>query len=69
MLSPENKAKLPLTIRILVGIAGLPSIVLAYMLVLTFMREGIAGISAFEVVYSMVGAVALYIAITGKRLF
>jgi hypothetical protein len=69
MHSSENKVKLPLTIRILVGMAGLPSILLAYMLVLTFMREGIAGISAFEVVYSMVGAVALYIAITGKRLF
>tara|TARA_R110002167_G_scaffold173731_5_gene372365 strand:- start:772 stop:981 length:210 start_codon:yes stop_codon:yes gene_type:complete len=69
MHNSENKAKLSLTIRILIGLAGIPSIVLAYMLVLTFMREGIAGISAFEVVYSLVGAVALYIAITGKRLF
>jgi hypothetical protein len=69
MHNSENKAKLSLTIRILIGLAGIPSIVLAYMLVLTFMREGIAGISAFEVVYSLVGAVALYIAITGKRIF
>ncbi|WP_340680333.1 hypothetical protein [Paraglaciecola sp.] len=69
MHSSENKSKLPLNIRILVGIAGLPSIVLAYMLVVTVIHEGITDISAFEVVYSIIGVVALYIAITGKRLF
>jgi cytochrome c oxidase assembly factor CtaG len=69
MQKPEQTPKLPMPIRILVGLAGLPSLLLAYMLVLTFMREGIDGISAFEVVYSVIGAVALYIAISGKRLF
>ena len=57
MQSSENKAKLPLNIRIIVGLAGLPSIVLAYMLVVTFINKGLTDISAFEVVYSVVGVV------------
>ncbi|MDN4502470.1 hypothetical protein QX776_08655 [Alteromonadaceae bacterium BrNp21-10] len=69
MDTPETKSKLPLHIRVLLGIAGLPSIVLAYMLIVTFMSEGGNGISAFEVIYSAVGVFALYVAITGKRPF
>ena len=69
MQKSENKGKLPLNLRILIGLAGLPSIILAYMLVVTIMNQGVMGISAFELVYSVVGVFAVYIAITGKRPF
>jgi uncharacterized membrane protein YuzA (DUF378 family) len=69
MQNSKNNAKLPLHIRIIVGLAGLPSILLAYMLMVTFINKGLTDISAFEVVYSVVGVFAFYVAITGKRLF
>jgi|TARA_R110000868_G_scaffold22870_9_gene93268 hypothetical protein len=69
MQNSENKGKLPLNLRILIGLAGLPSLILAYMLLLTIVEQGVQGISAFELVYSVVGVFALYIAITGKRPF
>lgn len=69
MDNPVQKPGLSPAIRILIGIAGLPSIVLGYMLIATALEKGVADIGAFELVYSLVGAVALYIAITGKRLF
>lgn len=69
MDSTESRAKLSLKIRILIGIAGLPSIFLAYMLIVTALNDGVSGISLFEVIYSLVGFLALYIAVTGKRLF
>ncbi|ALS97904.1 hypothetical protein [Lacimicrobium alkaliphilum] len=69
MNNTADKPGLSPAIRILIGIAGLPSIVLGYMLIATALEEGIADIGAFELVYSLVGVVALYIAITGKRLF
>jgi hypothetical protein len=69
MPQSENKSKLSLNIRILVGLASIPSLVLAYMLAVTLINQGLTDINAFEVVYSVVGVVAFYIAITGKRLF
>ena len=69
MCDAENNSKLSLNLRVLVGVASIPSIVLAYMLTVTAIHEGIQDISAFELVYSVVGVFALYIAITGKRPF
>lgn len=69
MNNTTDKPRLSPAIRILIGIAGLPSVALGYMLIATALHQGIAGIGAFELVYSLVGIVALYIAITGKRLF
>lgn len=64
-----NKSPLAPPTRILLGIAGLPSLALGVMLIVTVMREGMASIGAFEVLYACAGLLAIYIAVTGKRLF
>ncbi len=66
--SPE-KSKLPVGPRILLGVAAIPCLVLAGMLTTTLITDGLSDIGAFEVVYAGVGFIALYIAVTGKRLF
>ncbi|GGW79610.1 hypothetical protein [Alteromonas halophila] len=60
---------LPLNIRIVLGLAGLPSLLLGVMLVITVVQSGLSDIGAFEVLYAVAGVVAMYIAITGRRLF
>ena len=60
---------LPLNVRIIIGIAAVPSLLLALMLLLMIFRGEYTEIGAFEVIYSLVGFVAAYIALSGKRLF
>lgn len=64
---PTDKLAMP--IRILVGIAALPSLALAFMLVSAVINGEAAGIGAFETVYALVGFVAFYIALSGKKIF
>lgn len=65
----EDTQKLPPNIRALIGIASLPSIALAVMLAITAAKGDYASIGSFEVIYSIVGMLGLYIAVTGKRVF
>lgn len=69
MSNTPEKPRLSPAIRILIGIAGLPSLALGYMLIFAVLNNGVDGIGAFEVVYSVVGLIAVYIAVTGKRPF
>ncbi|GGD78261.1 hypothetical protein [Lacimicrobium alkaliphilum] len=69
IVTEQPKKRLSARVRILIGLASLPSLALGYMLVVTALNTGVAGISAFELVYSVIGLVAVYIAVTGKRLF
>ncbi len=63
------KPKLPLNIRLMIGVISLPSLALAVMLGVVLYNGDYKSIGAFEVVYSAVGVLGLYIAVTGKRLF
>jgi hypothetical protein len=65
----KSEDKLPTAVRVLVGLASLPSLVLAFMLLRALFTGNAGGIGAFETVYAIVGFVAIYIAITGKKLF
>jgi hypothetical protein len=65
----NEKGKLSLTVRIIVGVLALPSLLLAFMLISEAIKGRYDGIGAFEVVYSLVGFFAIYIALTGKKFF
>ena len=65
----NNEQKLSLKIRILIGIIAVPSLMLATMLISTYINQTAGDISFFEVVYSLVGVFAMYIALTGKKFF
>jgi hypothetical protein len=69
MKSDSNKPMLSLKIRVLIGILGIPSLLLAFMIGTTVMRGNYDDISYFEVVYSLVGIFAIHVALTGKRYF
>lgn len=69
MMNTDNKSKLSNNIRILIGLASLPSLFLGFMLVSALLNEQADTIGAFEVVYALVGLVGVYIALSGKRLF
>lgn len=66
-----NKAnsKLSMRLRIILGIASIPSFILAGMLGVMIVNGDAGDIGFFEAVYACVGILALYIALTGKRLF
>jgi uncharacterized membrane protein YuzA (DUF378 family) len=68
-MKTDKTTTLSINIRILIGIASLPSLFLGLMLVNALLNEQANTIGAFEVVYALVGFVGVYIAITGKRLF
>ena len=68
-MNTDKKSKLSINIRILIGIASLPSLFLGFMLVSALLNEQADTIGAFEVVYALVGLVGVYIALSGKRLF
>ena len=68
-MNVDDPSKLSKHIRILIGLASIPSLLLAIMLIATIARGEATGISAFEVVYSLVGILGAYIAMTGKKLF
>ena len=61
--------KLPMNIRILLGVFAIPSLFLAYMVALIVLEGGHQEVEYFEWFYSLIGFIALYISITGKRLF
>ena len=69
MKSNSNKPMLSLKIRVLIGILGIPSLLLAFMIGATVMQGDYDDISYFEVVYSLVGIFAIHVALTGKRYF
>ncbi len=70
MLKPINtEQQLPIKIRILIGIVAVPSLILAAMIVSMLINQTAGKISFFEVLYSLVGVFAMYIALTGKKFF
>jgi uncharacterized integral membrane protein len=64
----NNQNKLPLNIRIALGVFAAPSLVLAYMIIVMAMNGQHQQVDYFEWVYSLIGIVSMYVAITGKRL-
>lgn len=69
MDTSDQKTKLPTNIRIVLGVFAIPSLFLAYMVGSMTISGDFQEIDYFEWVYSLIGILALYIAITGKRLF
>jgi hypothetical protein len=65
----NTEPKLSLKIRVLIGIIAIPSLILAAMTISMLINQTAGDISYFEVVYSLVGIFAMYIALTGKKFF
>lgn len=65
----QTEQKLSLKIRILIGIIAIPSLILAAMLLSMIINQTTGEISFFEVIYSLVGVFAVYVALTGKKFF
>jgi cytochrome c oxidase assembly factor CtaG len=69
-MNTKNKStKLPLNIRLLLGAFAIPSLFLAYMIGTMALKGDYQGVNYFEWIYSLLGFVAIYIAISGKRVF
>jgi len=69
-MNAKNKStKLPLNIRLLLAVFAIPSLFLAYMVGVMTLNGDYQGIDYFEWIYSLLGFVAMYIAISGKRVF
>jgi cytochrome c oxidase assembly factor CtaG len=69
-MNTKNKStKLPLNIRLLLGVFAVPSIFLAYMVGTMALKGNYQEVDYFEWIYSLLGFVAIYIAISGKRVF
>jgi hypothetical protein len=69
MSTSGQDTKLSMNIRILVGLFSIPSLILAGMISTMALNGQVQEISYFEWVYSLTGFIAIYIALTGKRLF
>ncbi len=65
----NTEPKLSLKIRVLIGIIAIPSLILAAMIISMFINQTEGEISYFEVIYSLVGVFAMYVALTGKKFF
>ncbi|MFQ3190359.1 MAG: hypothetical protein ACI936_001490 [Paraglaciecola sp.] len=65
----SNEPKLSLKIRVLIGIIAIPSLLLAAMIISMLINQTAGDISIFEVIYSLVGVFAMYVALTGKKYF
>ena len=65
----QTEQKLSLKIRILIGIIAIPSLILAAMILSMLINQTEGEIDFFEVMYSLVGVFAMYIALTGKKYF
>jgi len=65
----DKEKKLPPNVRMLLGVFAIPSLFLAYMIGVMSLNGDYQEIDYFEWVYSLIGIIAIYIAITGKRLF
>lgn len=68
-MQENNEKKLSGKVRVFIGIFAIPSLLLATMLVSLVIDGNYNEISAFELIYSVVGFVAAYIAVSGKKLF
>ena len=69
-MNMKNKTtKLPFNVRLLLGFFALPSLFLAYMIGTLVLNGDFQGIDYSEWVYSLLGFFAMYIAISGKRVF
>jgi hypothetical protein len=68
-MSMSDKNILPSNIRILLGVFSIPSLFLAYMIGVMVMDGDYQKVDYFEWFYALIGMLAIYIAITGKRLF
>ena len=69
-MSKLNKSsKLPVNIRVLIGVIAIPSLYLAYMIGVMALNGDFQKVDYIEWVYSIIGFVAVYVAITGKRIF
>lgn len=69
MFTRDKKPKLSVNIRIMLGVFSMPSLFLAYMIGAMAINGEYQEIDYFEWIYSLIGILAIYIAITGKRLF
>lgn len=69
MLKLDSTEKLSVSVRIVIGLLALPSLLLAFMLISEALNGRYEAIDAFEIVYSLVGTFAVYIALTGKKFF
>jgi len=69
MGTSNNNIKLSFNVRILLGVCSIPSLFLAYMIGVMAINGDYQEIDYFEWVYSLVGFLAIYIAISGKRIF
>jgi hypothetical protein len=69
MGSSDKDTHLPSSVRIVLGIFAIPSLFLAYMIAVMSLNGDYQEVDYFEWVYSLIGLLAIYIAITGKRLF
>ena len=69
MQSKNTSKQLSTNIRILLGVVSLPSLLLGAMVISMAANGQGTDISLFEIVYAFAGGVALYMALTGKRLF
>jgi hypothetical protein len=65
----DYEQKLSLKIRILIGIIAIPSLILAAMMVSMLINQTAGEVNFFEVIYSLVGVFAMYVALTGKKFF
>jgi hypothetical protein len=65
----DTEQKLSLKIRVLIGIFAIPSLILAAMMVSMLINQTGGEINFFEVIYSLVGVFAMYVALTGKKFF
>ena len=68
-MEQSNPKMLSVKVRVLVGIFSIPSLFLLAMLIHTAMHGDSDTIGAFEIIYSIVGIVAMYMAVSGRRLF
>jgi len=69
MKTKNMSDKLPSKIRLLLGVFAIPSLFLAYMVGTIAWNGDYQAIDYFEWIYSLLGFFALYIAISGKRVF
>ena len=65
----NNEPKLSFKVRVLIGIIAVPSLLLAAMIISMYINQTAGEISFFEVIYSLVGVFAMYVALTGKKFF
>ncbi|MEM0909960.1 MAG: hypothetical protein AAGJ37_03240 [Pseudomonadota bacterium] len=56
-------------LRVIIGLFSIPSLMLLAMLIYAVIKGDQQSIGVFEVIYSIVGVIAMFMALTGKRLF